>query len=47
MEIVDPGEWVALREDDGRAYLLQKTPGEVKIKGLGKFDVASYLMVIQ
>lgn len=43
MEIVDPGEWVALREDDGRAYLLQKTPGEVKIKGLGRFDAAQLL----
>ena len=30
--------WVALREDDGRAYLLQVVPGEVKIKGLGRFD---------
>ena len=28
-------DWVALREDDGRAYLLQKKSGEVKIKGLG------------
>jgi len=32
------GEWLALREDDGRAYVLQRTPGEVKIKGLGRFD---------
>ena len=39
----DSGEWVALREDDGRAYLLQKTPGEVKIKGLGRFDVKQLL----
>ena len=31
-------DWVALREDDGRAYLLQKKPGEIKIKGLGRFD---------
>ena len=38
MNAIDPGEWVALREDDGRAYLLQKTPGEIKIKGLGRFD---------
>ena len=30
--------WVGLREDDGRAYLLQVVPGEVKIKGLGRFD---------
>jgi len=32
------GEWLALREDDGRAYILQRSPGEVKIKGLGRFD---------
>ena len=32
------GEWVALREDDGRAYLVRRTPGEVKVKGLGRFD---------
>ena len=32
------GEWVALREDDGRAYLLRRVPGEVKVKGLGRFD---------
>jgi len=31
-------DWVALREDDGRAYLLQKKSGEVKVKGLGRFD---------
>ena len=31
-------EWVALREDDGRAYLLRRAPGEVKVKGLGRFD---------
>jgi|TARA_B100001996_G_scaffold314431_1_gene257031 tRNA (adenine57-N1/adenine58-N1)-methyltransferase len=38
--MVDIGdlEWVALREDDGRAYLLQNKSGEVKIKGLGRFD---------
>ena len=30
--------WVALREDDGRAYLVNNVPGEVKIKGLGRFD---------
>ncbi len=32
------GEWVALREDDGRAYLVRRSPGEVKVKGLGRFD---------
>jgi len=37
------GEWVALREDDGRAYLLQRSPGEVKIKGLGRFDAEEIL----
>ena len=37
------GEWVALREDDGRAYLLQRTPGEVKVKGLGRFDAEQLL----
>mgnify|MGYP006081959735 CR=1 FL=1 len=36
-------DWVALREDDGRAYLLQKISGEVKIKGLGRFDAAQLL----
>ena len=30
--------WMALREDDGRAYLVNNVPGEVKIKGLGRFD---------
>ena len=30
--------WVALREDDGRAYLVNNVPGGVKIKGLGRFD---------
>ena len=34
----EEAEWLALREDDGRAYLLQRTPGEVKVKGLGRFD---------
>ena len=32
-----PIGWV-LREDDGRAYLVNNVPGEVKIKGLG-FDL--------
>tara|TARA_B100000900_G_scaffold398226_1_gene399378 strand:- start:7308 stop:8120 length:813 start_codon:yes stop_codon:yes gene_type:complete len=36
-------DWVALKEDDGRAYLLQKKPGEVKIKGLGRFDSGDLL----
>jgi tRNA (adenine57-N1/adenine58-N1)-methyltransferase len=43
MKVIDPEEWVALREDDGRAYLLQKTSGEVKIKGLGRFDANQLL----
>ena len=37
------GNWLALREDDGRAYLLRRTPGEVKIKGLGRFDAEELL----
>tara|TARA_B100000287_G_scaffold2056_2_gene2062 strand:- start:3004 stop:3873 length:870 start_codon:yes stop_codon:yes gene_type:complete len=36
-------DWVALREDDGRAYLLRRAPGEVKVKGLGRFDAESLL----
>ena len=36
-------EWLALREDDGRAYLLQRAPGEVKVKGLGRFDAYELL----
>lgn len=39
----EPAEWLALREDDGRAYLLQRTPGEVKVKGLGRFDAEELL----
>ena len=35
--------WVALREDDGRAYLVNNTPGEIKIKGLGRFDASELL----
>ena len=35
--------WVALREDDGRAYLVNNVPGEVKIKGLGRFDPSELL----
>ena len=38
VENSEEAEWLALREDDGRAYLLQRTPGEVKVKGLGRFD---------
>jgi tRNA (adenine57-N1/adenine58-N1)-methyltransferase len=37
------GDWVALREDDGRAYLLRRSPGEVKVKGLGRFDAKQLL----
>tara|TARA_B100000959_G_scaffold244032_1_gene267705 strand:+ start:1218 stop:2030 length:813 start_codon:yes stop_codon:yes gene_type:complete len=37
------GKWVALREDDGRAYLLCRAPGEVKVKGLGRFDAERIL----
>jgi tRNA (adenine57-N1/adenine58-N1)-methyltransferase len=36
-------KWVALREDDGRAYLLNRVAGEVKVKGLGRFDVGQLL----
>ena len=36
-------EWVALREDDGRAYLVKRAPGEVKVKGLGRFDAEKLL----
>ncbi len=34
---------MALREDDGRAYLVNRVPGEVKIKGLGRFDPITLL----
>jgi len=37
------GDWLALREDDGRAYLLRRAPGEIKIKGLGRFDAEELL----
>jgi tRNA (adenine57-N1/adenine58-N1)-methyltransferase len=43
MEVESESDWVALREDDGRAYLLHKIPGEVKVKGLGRFDVTELL----
>jgi tRNA (adenine57-N1/adenine58-N1)-methyltransferase len=32
-----------LREDDGRAYLVHRVPGEVKVKGLGRFDAEKML----
>ena len=34
---------MALREEDGRAYLVNRVPGEVKIKGLGRFDPITLL----
>jgi len=40
---VKDSQWVALREDDGRAYLLQNKPGEIKVKGLGRFDAMQLL----
>ena len=43
MENSEEPEWLALREDDGRAYLLQRAPGEVKVKGLGRFDAYDLL----
>ena len=33
------GEWLALVESDGRAYLLQRGAGEVRVRGLGRFNV--------
>lgn len=33
------GEWLALVESDGRAYLLQRGSGEVRVRGLGRFNV--------
>jgi len=32
-------EWLALVESDGRAYLLQRGSGEVRVRGLGRFNV--------
>ena len=32
-------EWLALVEEDGRAYLLQRGSGEVRVRGLGRFNV--------
>ena len=43
MNVDGSGEWVALREDDGRAYLLCRAPGEIKVKGLGRFDAEQLL----
>ena len=40
---VDGSDWVALREDDGRAYLLDRKAGEIKIKGLGRFNCKDLL----
>ena len=37
------GSWVARREDDGREYLLLRESGEVKVKGLGRFDAKALL----
>ena len=39
----EKAEWLALREDDGRAYLLRRVAGEVKVKGLGRFDAEELL----
>ena len=36
-------DWVALREDDGRAYLVNRKAGELKIKGLGRFNCKELL----
>ena len=33
------GEWLALVESDGRAYLLQRGAGEVHIKKLNQFNI--------
>ena len=43
MTVEKDSEWVALREDDGRAYLLKRKSGEIKIKGLGRFDAEQLL----
>ena len=43
MENSEEAEWLALREDDGRAYILQRASGEVKVKGLGRFDAYELL----
>ena len=36
------GEWLALVESDGRAYLLQRGSGEVRVR-LGRFNVDDML----
>jgi tRNA (adenine57-N1/adenine58-N1)-methyltransferase len=36
-------DWVALREDDGRAYLVNRKAGELKVKGLGRFNCKELL----
>lgn len=36
-------EWLALVEEDGRAYLLQRGSGEVRVRGLGRFNVDEML----
>ena len=36
-------EWLALVEADGRAYLLQRGSGEVRVRGLGRFNVDEML----
>ena len=40
-------EWLALVEDDGRAYLLKRGSGEVKVRGLGRFNVDQVLEGLQ
>ena len=39
-------EWLALVEEDGRAYLLQRGSGEVRVRGLGRFNVDEALSLI-
>ena len=39
----EESDWVALREDDGRAYLVNRNAGELKIKGLGRFNCKELL----
>ena len=42
-ESAEVPKWVALREDDGRSYLVKNEPGEIKIKGLGRFNPSALL----
>ncbi|MED5231656.1 MAG: hypothetical protein VYB30_04740 [Candidatus Thermoplasmatota archaeon] len=42
-ESAEVPKWVALREDDGRSYLVNNEPGEIKIKGLGRFNPSALL----